>query len=225
LLIPDNWSHYTPRVKEAIVSTLASRPALVEELFTAIAGGVVKTAEISPLWRQRLVKLIAQRTDAVALSASRVLQGGDRMAVYRKYRDALALAPHVSHGHEVFTRVCSACHSYGGVGGNVGPDLTGIRNQTADTVLLHLLVPNYEIAPGYETILIKTRDGRTVSGWITGETGNGVSLRTAVGGEETILRKDIGSLESSAVSLMPEGLEQLMSQQEIADLISYLKSG
>ena len=131
----------------------------------------------------------------------------------------------MARGGKVFERACSACHSYNGTGGKVGPDLTGIRNQPADALLLHIIVPNLEIAPGYSAVSVTTTDGRSISGNLVGETDSGLTLRTAAGTDESVLRSNVALLSALGLSLMPDGLEQTMTKPEMADLIAYLKTG
>ena len=121
-------------------------------------------------------------------------------------------------------KACSACHTHHGVGGKVGPDLSGIRNQPADAILLHILVPNYEVAPNYQTLSVATQDGRSLSGWLSTESESSLTLRTAAGTEETIARSQITSLVASGLSLMPDGLEQTMAKEDVANLVAFLKS-
>lgn len=91
--------------------------------------------------------------------------------------------------------------------------------------MLHTLVPNYEVYPAYQAVLVKTTDGRALSGRLLAETENSLTLRTAFGTDETILRTNINSLTNTGRSLMPEGLEQSITKDELAQLIAYLKSG
>ena len=73
----------------------------------------------------------------------------------------------------------------------VGPELTGIRNQPAEALLLHILVPDYEMLPGYTSYEVETKDGRTLSGLLAAETPASVTLRLALGAEETVARSNI----------------------------------
>jgi putative heme-binding domain-containing protein len=120
-------------------------------------------------------------------------------------------------------RACSACHTYNGVGGKVGPDLAGVRNQSDEALLLHVLVPNHEITPGYEAVSVTTRDGRTLSGWLASESENSLTLRTAFDTEEIVTRSNISEFVASGVSLMPDGLEQTMTKEELGNIIAYLR--
>lgn len=219
------WSGYTPRVRAAVVSALVSKPVFVEVLFSAIEKGVITPPEISSFDRERLLKNSNPQVRERAAIVFKDLEGGGRMAVYQSYRQILEKPADGALGKAVFLRSCSACHTYAGVGGKVGPDLTGVRNQPADALLLHTLVPNYEVYPTYQAVAVQTRDGRSLSGWILAETENSLTLRTAFGTEESVLRSQITSIRNSGRSLMPEGLEQTMSREELAQLIAFLKSG
>jgi putative heme-binding domain-containing protein len=67
-----------------------------------------------------------------------------------------------------------------------------------------------------------TKDDRELSGVLVSETPNSISLRMAGGAEEQILRSDLKQMTSSGRSLMPEGFEAGLNQQDMADLIAYL---
>lgn len=219
------WSNYTPRIKSAVNSAMVSNSKFVEVLLSSIEKGTIAAAEISSNDRQRLMKNKNAEVSAKAEVLFKDLEGGGRMKVYQDYRTVLELAVDAKDGKVVFEKACSACHTYAGNGGKVGPDLTGVRNQPADALLLHILVPNYEVYPAYQAVSVETSDGRSLSGWLMAETDNSLTFKTAFGTQESILRKNIKSLSNSGLSLMPDGLEQTMTKQELAQLIAYLKAG
>ncbi|MFM8620300.1 MAG: PVC-type heme-binding CxxCH protein [Opitutaceae bacterium] len=218
------WSRYTPQVREAAVAALVSKPAMVKVLFAAIERGAIRPTDISSVRRSQLMKHANADVKAAATRLFQSLEGGDRIAVYRDHKALLMEPADAVRGAPVFARACSACHSFRGAGGKVGPDLTGMRNQPADALLLHILVPNYEVMPAYQAITITTQDGRAISGCVTAETDASLTLRTASGAEETVLRGAVAATAAAGVSLMPDGLEQTMTRQELADLIAHLKS-
>jgi putative membrane-bound dehydrogenase-like protein len=224
LIAKENWSRYTPQVREAVLATLTARAPLILVLFDAINAGVIAAPEISSVRRTQLMKHADAKVRAGAETIFKDLEGGDRMQVYRTFRETLGQHSDVARGREAFVKACSACHAYQGSGGKVGPDLTGIRNQPADAILLHVLVPNYEVMPNYQTLSVVTQDGRSLSGWLAAETESTLTLRTASGAEETVGRKDIATLTASGVSLMPDGLEQTLAKEDVANLVAYLKS-
>jgi putative heme-binding domain-containing protein len=145
------------------------------------------------------------------------------MKVYEEWKSALALKPNPAAGRALFKTHCASCHRLDRDGAAVGPDLMGIRNQPKEAILLHVLVPNYEIMQGFAAYQVETMDGRDVSGIVIGESDSSVTLRQAQGVEETFPRSRIKSLTASQLSLMPEGVEQNLARQDMADLIAYLK--
>ncbi len=153
-----------------------------------------------------------------------VADAGSPVKVYeRRLPDVLARSGNAESGAELFTKACSACHTFDGAGGSVGPDLSGVRNQPADALLLHIIVPGYEIAPGFAAYTVQTRDDRRIFGRLESEAPASITIRDAAGQSHTILRVDVKSITAATSSLMPAGLDQTMSSQELADLIGYLK--
>ena len=212
-------------MREAVLASLTSRPPLIAGLFAAIERGTIVAGELSSVRRTQLLRHADPGVRSRAEKVFRALEGGDRMAVYQSYRACLALPAEAARGRDVFLRVCSACHTHRGIGGKVGPDLTGLRHQPASALLLHILVPNYEVAPAYQALSVTSQDGRTVTGLLAADGELSLTLRTATGAEETLLRREIVSLTASGVSLMPDGLEQTVSQADMANLIAFLKAG
>jgi putative heme-binding domain-containing protein len=118
---------------------------------------------------------------------------------------------------------CAACHRVEGKGGQIGPDLSKLGLfRTPAEILESIVFPSLTIAPEYRTYQIHMRDGRQLTGLITWETPEAVSLRTVQLTEVRISRKDIEDLSPAAVSLMPDGLERTLSRQELRDLVEFL---
>src|SRR4029079_11304706 len=105
-----------------------------------------------------------------------------------------------------------------------GLPLSASHNQPADAILLHVVVPDYEIAPGYQAYAVQTRDGRTLVGRLESETPNRWTIRDGSSQQHVILRTEVSSISASTYSLMPNELERTMSEQDLADLIGYLKA-
>src|SRR5438445_565046 len=128
-------------------------------------------------------------------------------------------------GKQVFDKNCARCHMPRLQGGRVGPDLSGVNNKTKEELLTSILNPSYAIEPHYVHYVVTTKDGEIHDGVIAGETPGALTLRGGTEGDETILRQNVANVRASTVSLMPEGLEQSMSRQDIADVIAYLRAG
>lgn len=222
---PEIWNSFTPKVRSSVVSSMVSHSVFIPVLLEAIGEGVVAASDVPSVTRKRLLDHRDAGIREKAGTAFEALEGGDRMAVYEEYKTRLHLDGDEKKGEEVFERSCAVCHSYEGSGGNVGPDLTSIKNQPAEAILLHTLLPNYEVYPSYQTLSVEMKDGRHVAGWVVSETENNITLRTAGGTDESVLRSAIRSIRNTGQSLMPEGLEQTMAEEEMNDLIAYLKKG
>ena len=109
-----------------------------------------------------------------------------------------------------------------GEGHEVGPNLETVQNRTADELLVHILDPNREVSPNYIEYAVALTDGRVATGVIADETATSITLRRPEGAQETILRREIDEIASTGRSLMPEGLEQRIDPQEMADLLAFL---
>ena len=219
------WQAFTPQVRETVISILLSDDAQTAILLDAIEQGSFDAGALGPSRRSRLV---THRDPVIQKRARTLLAGvesGDRMLAYDRLRGTvLGRTASAPRGRNVFAAHCATCHAIDGAGGEVGPDLTGIRNQPADAILLHVVVPDYDIAAGYQSYIVETRDGRTLVGRLEAEAPNGVTLRDGAAQAHVILRNDILSMSASVGSLMPAELERAMSEQDLADLIGYLKA-
>ncbi len=223
LLAPKRLAALTPLEREVTLSALLARPAHVPRVLDAVESGAVPKNAISAAQRTALSK---GKDTAVRDRAAKLFGApadGDRMKAYEASKTVLALAPKAAHGKEVFKTLCSSCHRLDQEGHNVGPDLLGMRNQPKESILLHIVVPDYEVIAAFAASNLELKDGRTLAGLITSDTPESITLLQTLGVEENILRSNIKSLTASEHSLMPSGLEATMKPQDLADLLSFLK--
>lgn len=139
------------------------------------------------------------------------------------------LQPNYESGKRMYdAALCAACHTMQGVGGNLGPDLTqiGTRFNTWDLVQA-IVLPSEVISDQYEAVQLTMTDGRTYVGRIVSETDDVLLLNQNVydpNQTTSVPKADITTREASPLSLMPVGLLNRLSQQEVVDLIGYLES-
>ncbi|MEM9481048.1 MAG: PVC-type heme-binding CxxCH protein [Verrucomicrobiota bacterium] len=127
-------------------------------------------------------------------------------------------------GREIYLQRCSACHRLHGEGGEIGPELTSFDRSNVDSMVLAIVDPNAELREGFETYVVKTKDGRVMSGFIAQEQKAMIELRP-LGGSRLILRRDeIESLKPLGISMMPAGLLADLSDEQTRDFFSYLRS-
>jgi len=146
-------------------------------------------------------------------------------------KPALALAGDVDSGQVIYQTLCAQCHQMGAEGHAVGPNLTEIFRKDKQTLMQDILDPNASVNPQYiNYTVVQKAEGDVfadaeapLGGIIAAEDETGVTLRAA-GGLETVYPRDtILSLESSGLSIMPEGLESGMTHQQMADLLAFLQ--
>jgi putative heme-binding domain-containing protein len=223
LLKADRWRSFSPAVRGSLIGSLLSERRHWPALLAAIES---KAVPESALTRSQRKQLLESKDPAVRKRSQKLFElgaGGDRMKVFEDYKSVLSLKPDPANGRAVFKQHCSACHRLDREGVPVGPDLFGIRNQDREAILLHTIVPEHEIMPGYAAYRLQLKDGRDLEGMIANESPTHVQLRRALGEEESVAREQIISMESSGLSLMPQELEKNMSRQDMADLVAYLK--
>lgn len=120
---------------------------------------------------------------------------------------------------------CAKCHTVDGSGGHAGPDLAHIGDKFGRRELIRaVLEPSAEIAVGYETTLIETKDGEEYQGVIKQVGNDWVALMNADGKLTRFENRNIKQRSTGKLSLMPEGLQASLSPEQFADLIAYLET-
>jgi putative membrane-bound dehydrogenase-like protein len=120
---------------------------------------------------------------------------------------------------------CFSCHAIGYRGGTVGPDLTKIGSvRSANELLEAIVFPSSSLVRSFEPITVATTNGKFVNGLLRGETADEIRLATGVNQETRIARREIEEIRPSAISIMPAGLDQQLTHQELADLVAFLKA-
>lgn len=128
-----------------------------------------------------------------------------------------------SRGREVFTHVCSSCHQVNGEGIEFGPNLSEIGSKLSKEALYtSILHPDAGISFGYEGYRVRLKDGKDVVGFISSETDDALVVRTPGGLSNRYRKTDVLSRSPLESSLMPSGLHQALTEQQLIDLIEYL---
>ncbi|MCA9213977.1 MAG: c-type cytochrome [Planctomycetales bacterium] len=128
----------------------------------------------------------------------------------------------IFHGEKT---ACFSCHAVGYRGGTVGPDLSRIgRIRSKRDLLESVLYPSASFVRSYEPIVVVTVGGKQFAGTVRDKTGSVLTLQLNATEQHSIAMSDIEALHSGTVSIMPEGLDKLLSEQEFADLLEFLMS-
>jgi putative heme-binding domain-containing protein len=134
------------------------------------------------------------------------------------------------NGRKMFSAVgCFACHRFGNDGGMTGPDLTSAgQRYTPSDLLDQVLNPSKEINEQFQPMVITRQDGERITGVIVNLNGDTVRVNTDPANPwelASVDRKEVKSIEPSKISLMPEGLLDPLTEEEILDLLAYVLSG
>jgi len=220
------YQQMKPELRRAVVETLATRKSYAQELLAAVQKKTVSREEVPTHVARSLHSLLGEQFVKVFGKVREVAQ--DREKTIAKYKRQLTPAriadADVSRGRALFKKTCALCHLLYGDGAKIGPDLTGSNRANLDYILLNSVDPSYDVPAGYKMVSIVTVEGRVLNGVIAEEDGTRVVLKTVEQPRVVILKEDIDVRKVSDKSMMPEGQLDKMKQQEVADLIKYLRT-
>ncbi|MCA9134079.1 MAG: HEAT repeat domain-containing protein, partial [Planctomycetales bacterium] len=221
-MLLDKYPTLTPGVQAEVVDQLLRRADWVPAVFDAMLAGVVPASRVS---ESRRSVYLQSGTEAIRQRAEKLFSAdapGPRKDVLDEYQPALTLTGDSARGEQVFQKNCANCHRFGNQGIDVGPSLATVQNRSASQLLVNILDPSSEVSPDFLEYIVLSLDGQIATGVIVAENASSITLRQAEAKELTILREDIEEMRSSGKSLMPEGLEKVISPQQMADLLAYL---
>ncbi|MEX2213798.1 MAG: PVC-type heme-binding CxxCH protein [Phycisphaeraceae bacterium] len=217
------WKGLGPKVRGAVIDQLLRREAWALVLLDALESKQIAMSDVSTAQWQSLTshKQAALRERAVKLHGS---VKSNRAELVASHQDVLKLQGDFIRGRELFEKTCAVCHKLAGVGKGHAPDLSSLTDRSPGSLLTAILDPNQAVDPRYINYLAETSEGDTFTGMLLSETGASVMLVGADGTKHTVLRKDLLTLRSTSLSLMPEGLEQSLGKQGLADVIAFVIS-
>jgi putative membrane-bound dehydrogenase-like protein len=222
-ILLENWKEFSPALRTTVLEILLSRENSTRALLDALRKHLVEAGELSAANRQRLLKNPSPEIARESLDLLKTGALGARAEVMARYAITANLLGDPRKGEAHFIQNCTPCHSFKGHGYAVGPDLAPLADKTPSDFILAILDPSAAIEPRFVAYNIETKDDRSLTGIVKDGTATSLTLVQPGGVKETILRSDIVSMKASRLSLMPEGFEQAMRPQDLADLIAYLK--
>lgn len=212
-------------IQPAVLDVMLSRNDWTVQLAKALSKNMIDSVPPNVADRLRthadeeVRKLVAKK-----LGIATVVTNEGANEEIRRIRDLLGEGTGNPYaGEAAFNIRCGACHKLFHKGGNIGPDLTPYQRGNLDTLLLSVVNPNAEVREGFEYVSLDTTDGRSLSGFLTDQDAQVVALRGMTGEDIRIERKAVKALNPMGKSLMPEGLLNGMSDQELRDFFAYLR--
>jgi putative heme-binding domain-containing protein len=228
-LILAHYAEFTDTEKADAVQTLSSRPAYALALLDAAEKGTVPRTDLSAFTARQLAglndKTVTERVKKVWGVVRPASEG--KAAQMTKYKALLTpdymKSADLSQGRGVFQRTCATCHRLFDEGGRIGPELTGSQRANLDYFLENVLDPSAVVPREYQMTVVELKSGRFLNGIIKEENDRSITMQTQ--NEQIVVTKEeIESRKPSAVSLMPDGLLDKLSKEEVRDLVGYLAS-
>jgi len=213
--------------RQDAIQTLASRPAWAHQLMDAVAAEQIPRSDITAYTARQLYNLkdkkLSERIES--LWGKLRTSAADKTALVSSYKRKLPLLAiqkaDRTAGRALFQKTCANCHRIFGEGGKIGPDITGSQRTNLDYLLQTLIDPSAAVAKDYQMQIIETTGGRIITGLIVDESPAAVTIQTV--NEKVIV--PVAEIESRAVSplsMMPEGMLQNLSTEQVRNLLGYL---
>ena len=219
------WRSLAPAVRVPAVNLLVYRVTFHDGLLSAIENGRIQLGELNLDLEQR--RRLLRRSSATVMARAAKLFGDEeysnRKAVVEDWLGKLPPEGDIVRGRAHFEKTCAQCHSLAGVGQAVGPDIGALAHRSVEDLLSNTLDPNMAINPSYVSYTVETEAGEIETGILQSESAETVVLLQAQGRKVTLTRKQIKHLESSGLSLMPEGLEAGLTPADLRDLIAFIQ--
>lgn len=223
----EHWSQLSPAASLAAIEPLTANAQSMELLVSAIERGdvpkdLLNTNQLRKWLASDKLELIAQIESI--WGRVRVEDDAARQRLVAQTLEQLATGARGSaaRGAVVFDRVCSQCHALHGRGFEVGPNIAGNGRGNLQQLVSNILDPSLVIGEAFQAKTVLTVDGEVVAGLVAAENDRYLKLKVQGGKVVEFDKEDIEQVKTSSKSLMPEGVETQMKQQELFDLLAYL---
>lgn len=216
------WAGYSPTLRNQVFAAIVSREEWIEQLLDQLQQRQLNAADFDARARSQLASLKNDKLRRRAEALVAIAPAGARRQVLEAHQLVLHAAGSAAHGKELFAKRCAQCHRYEDVGNRVGPEIASIKDRSPAALLEAILDPNAAVEDRYVEYRAELTDGRVFSGIIAEETSTSLTLIGPEAKRQSLLRGEIEALKNTRRSLMPEGLEKDLSQQDLADILAYL---
>ncbi len=219
-----------PDLQSAVAMALASSPEGKDILFQKVRNGdILPRTLLQPRVNERLIRGLSFRQEQELASITDRLEPSSRemqllidtrLIAFSTAKEEVA----AEVGKEVFGQHCSACHSIGGQGGAIGPQLDGVGKWGARALTEKILDPNRNVSEAFSMYTIHTKDGKVLSGLFRREEGQMLIFADIAGNEFSVSQDNIAEKGRADYTLMPDHFGELISKDDFNALLKYLLS-
>ncbi|MBM3967077.1 MAG: c-type cytochrome, partial [Planctomycetes bacterium] len=234
------WASLSQTSRTVLLTELSRNADTMGRLLDAVEAGGIPVKEVDAATLQKLRQYAKGAQEKQVLALFGPAPGADRPAIVRKAleqwpvraKEARGIESDVGvdlvRGERAYLKHCAVCHEPRVHGDqtdpSVGPNLLGLVRWTNEAWVTAILDPNRSVEEKYWVFQARTEDGELVTGLRLREDSDAIEWVNNAGRIDRLLKSQIAELRESQQSLMPEGFEQLISTDEIADIISFLRS-
>ena len=214
-------------MQAAVAERMCRRVDTAQALLGQIIEGRLRKELISP----NRVRLLAADSNVEVQSAVAKIWGKintettqEREEVVKRMANMLRWDARgdAERGLVIYDRICGQCHLMNGRGHEVGPNITANGRGSYEQLLVSVFNPSLVIGDAYKSVTLRTVDGTVVTGLLVEKTDKRTVIKVQGAKEETIAAEDIEEFKQDKKSLMPEGVENQLNAQELADLFALL---
>jgi len=221
-----SYTEYSDVAKQAAIDVLVTREEFVKQMLTAIEADIIDRSDISSFALQQLRSFdLSEVTDRIVkiwpIESGVSKRAAEIVRLKTLLSNEFIAEGNAKQGRLIFERTCVRCHTLFSEGGRVGPDLTGSGRKNVDYLINNLTDPSAVIDPAYRLTTIITTQGRLLSGYITYQDDRAVVIRTQQSAVKLAMN-DIDEMATQKRSMMPDGMLQVFSDDQIRDLFLYL---
>jgi putative membrane-bound dehydrogenase-like protein len=215
------WGVLTPRLRCEAVTALLAQNDRNGAVLTALESGRIAGTDLS----SAQVDFLRMHRDPAISRRALQLFGPvpwQRPEAVQRFKPALGLQGAADRGRGIFLARCVACHPPDHEVQALGPELVSARIYGKEKLLMAILEPNSDVRRDYPTCVGETPEGEALIGILRNENAAAITLQQLNGVAVVLPRARIQYLQAQPWSIMPEGLEEGLTPQDMADLLSYI---
>jgi putative membrane-bound dehydrogenase-like protein len=221
------YSTFEPSARQDALQTLASRATWATKLIDALENEKIPRSDVTAYTARQLYSLNnAQLTERLKKVWGELrTTPAEKQQLISTFKKRFTLEAiqrsDRSAGRAIFQKTCANCHRFFDAGGKIGPDITGSQRTNLDYLLQTLIDPSAAVNKDYQMQVVQTVDGRTITGLVLEESKTALTIQTV--NEKVVIPVDeIEARKLSTVSMMPDGLLQNLSNDQLRQLLAYL---
>ncbi|MGI9474715.1 MAG: neutral/alkaline non-lysosomal ceramidase N-terminal domain-containing protein [Rubripirellula sp.] len=219
----ERWPSLSEGIRAHCVREMLQQHSWTQVLLDALESKQIQPRELAPAALQQLKHTGSRsmRVRAERLSSNSTDQ--EKRTLIRRYLDTMNDETDIVKGAQLFKKHCAVCHVADAKGQAIGASLDNLSDRSEVALTTAILDPNKAVDPKYLTYVIRSNDDRILSGTIEQEAGQSLTIAHADGKRTTIRRSEIADMKNAGISLMPEGMESVLTPDAMRDLIGYLQ--